>query len=48
MHLPSITEMLWWNPRHTTDPAHAWLRARIAEIAAELDQTNPAGDCPSR
>jgi hypothetical protein len=20
------------------DPAHAWLRARIAEIAAELDQ----------
>jgi LysR family transcriptional regulator, nod-box dependent transcriptional activator len=35
--LPSITEMLWWNPRHTMDPAHAWLRARIAEIAAELD-----------
>jgi len=47
MHLPSITEMLWWNPRHTTDPAHAWLRARIAEIAAELDQTHPAGGCPS-
>ncbi|MGH3151766.1 MAG: LysR family transcriptional regulator [Streptosporangiaceae bacterium] len=36
--LPPITEMLWWNPRHTMDPAHAWLRARIAEIAAELDQ----------
>jgi hypothetical protein len=30
--------MLWWNPRRTMDPAHAWLRARIAEIAAELDQ----------
>ena len=43
MHLPSITEMLWWNPRHTMDPAHAWLRARIAEIAAELDQADPAG-----
>jgi LysR family nod box-dependent transcriptional activator len=42
MHLPSITEMLWWNPRHTMDPAHAWLRARIAEIAAELDQADPA------
>src|SRR6266700_302360 len=38
MDLPSITEMLWWNPRRTMDPAHAWLRARIAEIAAELDQ----------
>jgi hypothetical protein len=23
------------------DPAHAWLRARIAEIAAELDQADP-------
>jgi hypothetical protein len=30
--------MLWWNPRHTVDPGHAWLRERIAEIAAELDQ----------
>jgi LysR family transcriptional regulator, nod-box dependent transcriptional activator len=37
LHLPSITEMLWWNQRHTADPAQAWLRARIAEIAAELD-----------
>ena len=25
-------------PRHTASPAHAWVRARIAEIAAELDQ----------
>ena len=41
LHLPSITEMLWWNPRHTLDPAHAWLRARIAEIAAELDRADP-------
>src|SRR5215469_12465197 len=40
--LPSITEMLWWNPRHTVNPAHAWLRARIAEIAAELDQADPS------
>jgi LysR family transcriptional regulator, nod-box dependent transcriptional activator len=35
--LPAITEMLWWHPRHTATPAHAWIRARIAEIAAELD-----------
>jgi LysR family nod box-dependent transcriptional activator len=33
---PTLTEMLWWHPRHTTDPAHAWLRARIGEVAAEL------------
>jgi hypothetical protein len=33
--------MLWWNPRRTMDPAHAWLRGRIAEIAAELDQAEP-------
>jgi LysR family nod box-dependent transcriptional activator len=43
LHLPSITEMLWWNPRHTLDPAHAWLRARIAEIAAELDRADSRG-----
>jgi LysR family transcriptional regulator, nod-box dependent transcriptional activator len=42
LHVPSITEMLWWNPRHASDPAHGWLRARIAEIAAELDQADPA------
>ena len=43
MDLPPITEMLWWNPRRTMDPAQAWLRARIAEIAAELDRADPAG-----
>ena len=37
-----LAQMLWWNPRRTMDPAHAWLRARIAEIAAELDQPAPA------
>jgi DNA-binding transcriptional LysR family regulator len=42
LHVPSITEMLWWNPRHTADPAHAWLRARIGEIAAELDRAGPS------
>jgi LysR family nod box-dependent transcriptional activator len=40
--LPAITEMLWWHPRHTADPAHAWIRARVAEIAAELDQAPAA------
>jgi LysR family transcriptional regulator, nod-box dependent transcriptional activator len=41
--LPAITEMLWWHPRHTASPAHAWIRARVAEIAAELDQVPAAG-----
>jgi DNA-binding transcriptional LysR family regulator len=40
--LPAITQTQWWHPRHTASPAHAWIRACIAEIAAELDQS-PAG-----
>jgi DNA-binding transcriptional LysR family regulator len=46
LDLPPITEMLWWNRRRTLDPAHAWLRARIAEIAAELDQASPDASQP--
>jgi LysR family nod box-dependent transcriptional activator len=34
---PTLVERLWWHPRHAGDPAHAWLRARIAEVAAELE-----------
>jgi LysR family nod box-dependent transcriptional activator len=41
IELPPITEMLWWHPRHTADSVHSWIRARIAEIAAELDVTGP-------
>jgi LysR family transcriptional regulator, nod-box dependent transcriptional activator len=41
LDLPSITEMLWWHPRHGVDPAHTWIRVRIAEIAAELDRASP-------
>ena len=35
---PVLTETLWWHPRHEADPAHAWLRARIAEVAAQLEE----------
>jgi LysR family nod box-dependent transcriptional activator len=42
--LPAITEMLWWHPRHGANPAHAWIRARIAEIAAEFGPLPAAGD----
>jgi LysR family nod box-dependent transcriptional activator len=38
--LPAITQTQWWHPRQTASPAHAWVRARIAEIAAELDQAD--------
>jgi LysR family nod box-dependent transcriptional activator len=36
VHLPIFVETLWWHPRATTDPAHAWLRARIEDVAAGL------------
>jgi len=41
--LPAITETLQWHPRHSAGPAHARIRARIAEIAAELDRVPVAG-----
>ena len=43
--LPAITEMLWWHPRHTANPAHAWIRGRIAEVAAELGEGTATADC---
>jgi LysR family nod box-dependent transcriptional activator len=36
VELPIFVETLWWHPRATTDPAHAWLRARIEDVAASL------------
>jgi LysR family transcriptional regulator, nod-box dependent transcriptional activator len=38
LELPPIIQTLWWSPHRTTDPALAWVRACIGEIAAELDQ----------
>lgn len=35
--LPAVVEAMYWNPRHTDDPAHRWLRERVAEIAESLD-----------
>lgn len=31
-----ITEAMYWNPRNESDPAHAWLRSRILEVANAL------------
>jgi LysR family transcriptional regulator, nod-box dependent transcriptional activator len=36
VELPVLVEMLWWHPRAHADPAHAWLRTRIEEVAAGL------------
>jgi DNA-binding transcriptional LysR family regulator len=36
LELPPITQTLWWSPHRTTDPALAWVRAKIGEIAAGL------------
>ncbi|WP_210337856.1 LysR family transcriptional regulator [Bradyrhizobium sp. CCBAU 51765] len=34
--LPDIHEAMYWHPRHTNDPAHAWLRNRLRDVAADL------------
>jgi LysR family transcriptional regulator, nod-box dependent transcriptional activator len=36
IELPALVEMLWWHSRATADPAHAWLRTRIGEVARTL------------
>lgn len=35
--LPTIHETLFWHPRLDADPAHRWLREKIASIAATLN-----------
>jgi DNA-binding transcriptional LysR family regulator len=34
--MPAIEERMFWNPRHSSDPAHAWLRGALQEVAAAL------------
>jgi DNA-binding transcriptional LysR family regulator len=34
--LPPLVEAMCWHPRSGGDPGHAWLRERIARLAAEL------------
>jgi LysR family nod box-dependent transcriptional activator len=33
VEFPVLVEMLWWHPRASADPAHRWLRERIAAVA---------------
>ncbi|MQA84133.1 MAG: LysR family transcriptional regulator [Streptosporangiales bacterium] len=37
LDLSPITEAMFWHPRHSSDPAHRWLRTQIAELAATLE-----------
>jgi DNA-binding transcriptional LysR family regulator len=39
--IPKLVLSMWWNPISTPDPAHAWLREIISEVAREL---SPAAD----
>ena len=34
--VPDINETMYWNPRHTGDPGHDWLRGKLLSAAAEL------------
>lgn len=45
--LPSFTQRLWWHPRQTADPAHAWVREQIVQVAASPQSVRSPGP-PSR
>jgi DNA-binding transcriptional LysR family regulator len=34
--MPEITETMYWHPRHTSDPAHRWLRGILSEVSGAL------------
>lgn len=34
--IPPIVQAMWWSPRRTGDPALAWLRAALAQVARDL------------
>ena len=40
--MPALVEVMAW-PRHLEhDPAHAWLPGQVAEVAAALEDAQPA------
>ncbi|WUT73538.1 LysR family transcriptional regulator [Streptomyces sp. NBC_00669] len=42
--LPTVPVVVAWHHRHDTDPAHAWLRARLVDALAVITADAPAGD----
>src|SRR3954451_22978008 len=50
VEFPPLVETLWWHPRASGDPAHAWLRSRIGEVAdapVACPAAAPAADRPA-
>jgi DNA-binding transcriptional LysR family regulator len=39
----ALTEAAWWHPMYATDPALAWLRGVVREVAAVRTSPGPAG-----
>jgi hypothetical protein len=35
--IPNLVDGMYWSPRHTSDPAHVWLRTLFRETAAGLE-----------
>lgn len=40
--VPDVHEAMYWNPRHSDDPGHRWLRDQVAAAAATVTATGPA------
>ena len=32
----TVTEAMFWHPRHVREPGHQWLRGRLLDIAGRL------------
>lgn len=46
LELPDFHETMYWNPRHTTDPGHRWLRESLVTAARELTATRGSDTAP--
>ncbi|MEU8235531.1 LysR family transcriptional regulator [Actinoplanes sp. NPDC048967] len=46
--LPPVVETLWWDPAHTHDPSHRWLRDLVAGAARELTGAPGPGAPPNQ
>lgn len=48
--IPTLHQKMWWSARRTNDPAQAWVRGRIAEVAEALVRAGEerAGQGPGR
>ncbi|WP_161490334.1 LysR family transcriptional regulator [Agromyces aureus] len=39
--IPGIKQAFWWSPSHAQDAGHRWLRSKVADVAASLEQMPP-------